>query len=532
MRAGPMNPRVGVLDDDGWRELFERRRSGRDDRELLRRLLPELRRAIGSEAVVLYLDVDGDWSRELGEGSASGPERLSAVEAQDLKGALELDGGALLVQQGGDWSRAPGQLLLTLASAAHCLVLERRLKVQSFAVNYRGVELEALYDVGLAIASTLDLEELNEVVLLRAVSLLDARRGALYLIGDGHYRLQGTIGGDARSEVSLDDPAVDSLVERGGGDGAGLLPGACHLLAVPIEVEGRPRGLLVVGDKESRVGVGPFPANDLRTLGLFANQAGIALENAYLHRQAREKERLEGEMELAAEIQRRLLPERMPELPGFELAGWSRPARHVGGDYYAFVDLGEGRIGVGLGDVTGKGMPAALLVSTLDSALRLLTEDHAVDADLMRRLNRHLFESSATNQFVTLFLAELDPQSATLDYWNGGHNPALLLRADGTVERLRAGGLPIGLLARGDYRSRRVELAEGELLCLYSDGITEAASEDDEEFGEDQLADVLLDLRERDLDEIVAAIDRAVTAFAASGPQGDDQTVVLVRRSG
>ena len=184
-----------------------------------------------------------------------------------------------------------------------------------------------------------------------------------------------------------------------------LLPGASHLLAVPIETDSKRRGLLVVADKESRHGVGPFAAADKRTLAMFANQAAIALENAYLHRQALEKERLEREVELAAEIQRRLLPTDFPRLEGFELVGWSRPARHVGGDYYDFLSLSEDRVTAVLADVSGKGLPATLMVSTIHSALRLLLDHFRVGPELIARLNHHITDSSAPNKFITLLAA-------------------------------------------------------------------------------------------------------------------------------
>ena len=145
-----------------------------------------------------------------------------------------------------------------------------------------------------------------------------------------------------------------------------------------------------MGDKESRRGVGPFLASDRRTLSLFANQAALALENARLHLQALEKERLEREMHLAAEIQRQILPKGAPVVPGYELIGWYRPARQVGGDYYDLFRREDGRVGLVLGDVSGKGMPAALMVSTLHSALRLLLDQTGFGPLLLERLNRHI----------------------------------------------------------------------------------------------------------------------------------------------
>jgi sigma-B regulation protein RsbU (phosphoserine phosphatase) len=395
--------------------------------------------------------------------------------------------------------------------------LRAQLKERGFQVNYRVVELEALYEVGLAIASTLDLRDLTEVVLLRAVSLLDARRGALYLVRNGRLELERSIGGDAVATLPL-------------GEADGALPGASHLLTVPIEVDERPRGLLVVGDKESRAGVGPFAETDARTLRLFANQAAIALENARLHQQALEKERLEREMQLAAEIQKRLLPKDLPASPGYEICGWNRSARQIGGDYYDFLSIADHHLGLVIADVSGKGMPAALLVSTLHSALRLLIDRHVFDAALLERLNRHILDSSAPNKFITLFLGDLDFATGDLRYLNAGHNPALVVRRDGHAEVLRPGGLPLGLFPGVAYQPESIRLEPGEMLCLYSDGITECFSPADEEFSIDRLASLLSERHAAGLPEIVQAIDEATTGFAAGLPQADDQTVVLIRR--
>lgn len=518
-----------------WQELehLAARESG--ERAYLTRLLDHWRRAKGASGAALYLCREGSCRREIAAGEGRFPE---AVEGDPPAGftPLRLPEGLVLAAPA-DLPRAAGAepLTLLLAAAVRNLQLERRLKEQHFQVNYRGVELEALYDVGLAVASTLDLDALSDEVLLRAVSLLDARRGALYLREGERYRLDGTFGGAARDSFPADLPGLEELLDGEGESPEELLPEAKHVLAVPIESDDRRRGVLLVADKESRRGVGPFAPDDRRTLSLFANQAAIAIENAQLHRQALEKERLEREMELAAEIQRQILPDTLPELGGWELTGWNRPARQVGGDYYDLVLLEGGRLGFALGDVTGKGMPAALLVSTLHSALTLLRDRGGLSPALVARLNRHVCESSSSNKFITLIVAELDPASGRVTYVNAGHNAGIVVRAGATdgrgLERLASTGVPLGLLPAGAWRASSVELAAGDLLCLFSDGITECVDRDDRELGEDRLGNLLAGHRDAPLPEIVAAIDRATREHAAGLPQLDDQTVVLVRRA-
>jgi serine phosphatase RsbU (regulator of sigma subunit) len=175
-------------------------------------------------------------------------------------------------------------------------------------------------------------------------------------------------------------------------------------------------------------------------------------------------------------------------------------------------------------------MPAALMVSILHSALRLLLDQTGFGPAMLERLNRHIGESSAANKFITMLLAELNPATGVLHYMNAGHNPGILLRLDGTAEELKAGGVPLGLLPAARFQSRALTLEPGDLLCIYSDGITEAAAPDYEEFGMERLIDLLRAGAGRPLAELVEAITHAVGEFAQGLPQGDDQTLVLLRR--
>lgn len=496
----------------------------------------------GLQGAALYVEVEGLFEREHSCGEGNFPRSLSSEAAAELS-PLRLPGGLLMsarqavsqeASSGGmalDPKPQPsaaldGPLEVLLAMVVRNALLERRLKKSRFAAMHRNVEQQALYDVGLAITSTLDLEETSEAILAWALSLLDARRSALYLLDgdsvDRCYRLTHALGGDARPEFTCVDDAVPEDV----------LPGAAHLLAVRIEIESVPRGFLVVADKESRYGVGPFGEADRATLELFANQAAIALENARLHRQALQEERMQREMELAAETQNKLLPKGVPTVEGFELAGWNRPAREVGGDYYDLLPRDDGRLVVTLGDVTGKGMPAALMVSNLHSALRLSLDHHEVGPELFAGLNRHIHESSPANKFITLLVAQLDPPTGHVRYVNAGHNPAVVLGADGSVRELPSGGPPIGLLPGVSYQGDEFNLEVDDLFCIYSDGITECAARDGEEYELERLVALLQEHRTAPLPEIIAVIDQATSEFADGQPQGDDQTVVLLRRVG
>ncbi len=524
-----------------WRELFTQSRRQADDFRGLENQLKVWSAQNAAAGAAIYCEASGEsavgFERWIQVGETDFPQQIECLEVEDGRPkhpelaewrCLELPGVALLHGA----RREDESAILLLLAGAKISQLKRQIQEQSFEAMFRGVELEALYEVGLAIASTLDLKKLGEEVLLRAALLLDARRAALYLIEDGTYRLTTRLGGSAMTEFSDGQLDLDSLVAGKGPLLEELLPGARYLLAVWIEIEGDPKGLLVVGDKESRVGVGPFAAKDRRTLSLFANQAAIALENAKLHLLALEKERLEREMELAAEIQQQILPKTMPEIPGFDVIGWNRPAQQVGGDYFDFQKVGDGRWGLVVGDVTGKGMPASLLVSTVHSALRVLLDRMEIGPALIERLNRHIYESSSTNKFITMLVAFLDTDTGDLTYINAGHNPGVLIRHKGEeVEYLSSKGLPLGLMPESVYGSEDLNLKTGDLVCIYSDGITECESSDDEEeFGLDRLVELLSRAPDRCLKEILQEIDQTMLDWAQGRPQGDDQTVIMLRR--
>ncbi len=522
-----------------WRDLFTQTRRQADDQRDLEDQLKAWSEKNCSAGAAIYRQSaagGGSFERWICVGTTNFPQQFDALDVEDGRPkqpelaqwrCLELPGLALLH----DARVEDESAVLLLLAGAKISQLKRQIQEQSFEAMFRGVELEALYEVGLAIASTLDLKKLGEEVLLRAALLLDARRAALYLIEDGTYRLTSRLGGSAMTEFSDGQLDLESLVAGEGALPEDLLPGARYLLAVWVEIEGSPKGLLVVGDKESRVGVGPFAAKDRRTLSLFANQAAIALENAKLHMLALEKERLEREMELAAEIQQQILPKSMPEIPGFDVIGWNRPAQQVGGDYFDFQKVGDGRWVLVVGDVTGKGMPAALLVSTVHSALRVLLDRMEIGPALIERLNRHIYESSSTNKFITMLLAFLDTDSGDLAYVNAGHNPGVLIRRDGEVAHLSSKGLPLGLLPESVYGSADLRLEPGDLVCIYSDGITECeSSKDEEEFGLGRLIELLARAPDRCLQEILQEIDETMLTWAQGRAQGDDQTVILLRR--
>lgn len=247
------------------------------------------------------------------------------------------------------------------------------------------------------------------------------------------------------------------------------------------------------------------------------------------------RERLERELQTAREIQERLLPHEMPQFPGFEISGTSLPSQQVGGDYFDFLDVESGHLGIAIGDVSGKGIPAALLMANLQASLHGLVGDPNEVAAVVSRINNQLVRSTDANMFATFFYGVLDRQRSAFTYTNAGHNPPLLFRADGTLERLKAGGLIIGFLADQNYDQAVVEIRPGDMVVLYTDGITEALAPDSgkdtiELFGEDRLVDVVRESLEQPAREVQGDILKAISAYTMDSPQHDDITLVVIKR--
>jgi sigma-B regulation protein RsbU (phosphoserine phosphatase) len=448
--------------------------------------------------------------------------------------------GVLALSREGLGSASEEDLALVRAGAAFVstLITNQRLMQETregdFQLKYRLWELESLYDIGLSIASTLNIEELADEILFRTISLTNARRAALFLRDRERFSLYRAFG-EVRGEF-LDQDLAKTLLEEGQpivfGEGTDcVFPGCSAFIAVPIK--GRNDeifGVLAAADRETREGgIGAFEANELRLLSLFASQVSIALENARLHKQALEKQAMERELELAATIQRDILPKSIPAVDGIELATLSRPARQVGGDYHAFFER-DGVLSMLVADVAGKSMPAALLVSALHAATQLLFAEGRDLGDIATELNRHIHNWSAENKFITMVMVSIDREHNFIQYVNAGHNPCYLL-VNGTIDTIKAHGLPIGILAQSKYQTQTRAFPPGSAVVLYSDGINEAENISGEEFENERLEAILAahvnDAPRKIRDILVEEVDR----FVGEAPQKDDQTLVIARRA-
>src|SRR5262249_42838289 len=253
-----------------------------------------------------------------------------------------------------------------------------------------------------------------------------------------------------------------------------VLGGLRSVMAVPLAVEGRISGMIYV---DNPFHTNRFTERDLQLLTLIAGVAAIRIENVRLLEVQQEQKRLANELAVASEIQFRLHPETPPAIPCYDVLGVSFPCYEVGGDYYDFIEKPDGRYVIALGDVSGKGTGAALLMSSIHAAVRAHTRTRLSASEIVSEINQYIFDNTPANRYVTLFYSELDPRSHQLTYINGGHNPPLLVRASGEVTRLDIGGFPVGITTFGDYREGWVEIEPGDVMVVYSDGMTESLDE-------------------------------------------------------
>jgi phosphoserine phosphatase RsbU/P len=309
--------------------------------------------------------------------------------------------------------------------------------------------------------------------------------------------------------------------------GTVMLQGVRSVLAVPLGVGERVFGIVYA---DSPLAEGRFTEDHLKVLTTLASVAAIRVQNARLMEQQMERVRLERELQVASEIQQRFQPASAPIVAGYELQGISFPCYEIGGDYYDFIQRDNGKLIVALGDVSGKGPAAALLMSSLHAAVHAHSDTHNSLAKTIGAVNRYLVDSTPANRFVTLFYAELDPKNGSLAFLNAGHNPPLIVHAGGTMEQLAAGGLPLGIMANADFREGKTKLHPGDVLVIYSDGVSEAVNPKGEEFGPTRLYEVVA----RNLDASAAGIrdriESALTKFCQGTPAADDITLVICKR--
>src|SRR5690242_5856500 len=272
-----------------------------------------------------------------------------------------------------------------------------------------------------------------------------------------------------------------------------------------------------------------YSADDLDVLMMLASQVAIIIEKVMLHEQLIEKKRLETQLEVARQVQLELLPARDPQLESFDISAYNFPTEEVSGDYYDWVRIYDDQIGIVIADVSGKGVPAALLMSFLRASLRAATHIGYAPHISMSKVNYLLWESIERNQFVTAFYGILDATNRTLAYANAGHNPPMLIDVDGTAHFEERGGVPLGMFRDSRYYEYYATIAPGQILVLYTDGVTEATNPDGEEYGRDRLAEAVQNARDLPAREMIDVLHRDLMTWTDGQGAGDDVTFFILK---
>lgn len=402
-------------------------------------------------------------------------------------------------------------------------------------------ELDLIYRLSRSLNSTLDIQRNAETVLAEAMEIFEADTGWVVPAGAPEGSFRPVIRGIGPAGVArLEAPLLQGLIAEGRsrifyslsgelGVPAEGLPAA--LLCAVVRTDTATYGALCVGRHGPDT---PFTAGDLKLAGVLASQAAISIENTLLHRRRMEEEqaliRMQEEMRLARDIQGRLLPKGAPRVPGYEVAGCGLPAQTVGGDYYDFINVNGGQLAVCLADISGKGLPAALLMANLQATIRGQALMNAAPGECMRRSNRLLFKSTDADRFATCFYGILHPDSHHLRYCNAGHDHPILFHRRGGHSRLESGGLVLGIFEDTGFEERSAAFDPGDILLLYSDGITEAFNSEGREFGAEGIIRSVERRPDAPAGEILDGLLEAVREHTGGGPQADDMTLMVIRR--
>ncbi|MBX7054937.1 MAG: SpoIIE family protein phosphatase [Pyrinomonadaceae bacterium] len=308
-----------------------------------------------------------------------------------------------------------------------------------------------------------------------------------------------------------------------------VLQGIRSVLAVPLCVDERHVFGIIYADSPTYAT--NFKEEHLDILTTLASVASIRVENASLLDERLNRERMERELELATEIQQRFQPSGPPHVEGYEFQGISFSCYEIGGDYYDFIERHDGKMLVALGDVSGKGTAAALLMSSLHAAIHAQVAAKTSLDETVVSINKYLAENTPANRFITLFIAELDAATGEITFINAGHNPPLIARADGSLELLQSGGLPLGLMGFAEYESSTARLGHGDVLFIYSDGVSEANNLNEDEFGMERLKQVISTNVGRSASGIRDRVESALSDFTGTAAPNDDITLVIVKRN-
>jgi sigma-B regulation protein RsbU (phosphoserine phosphatase) len=422
------------------------------------------------------------------------------------------------------------------ATAVENALIFQQLNDVNRRLDKKNQELNTLFEISKEINSTLEGDKIVSVLAYALMGELMAQRCMIFASENGKFELyvnKGFRGEETKTfeEESflkrlqqISQPALTSkLVED---DLRTTLQTNGVQLLVPMVSQSVVRGLVLLGEKITKA---DYLDDDLEFSSTLCNAAMISIENARLFKETLEKQKLEEELAIAREIQQRLLPKEAPQLGDFELAAINIPTRQVGGDYYDYFPIDNNRYLITIADVSGKGVPAALLMTNLQATLHAMTTTDVPFEQIVFRINNFVHQNTTMDKFITAFFAIFDRETGAMTSINAGHNPPYVLHADGSFETLSEGGLLMGMFPNAPYKSESRQLHEGDWVVMYTDGVSEAMSANSEEFGEKRLEEIIRAGRDTSAAGMIEAISNAVKKHTEGAPQSDDITLVILR---
>ncbi len=422
-----------------------------------------------------------------------------------------------------------------------------QLKYENVRLKVAVEELSILNEIATAISSTLDVQEVIDLIVKKCIKHLKVEQGAVMLINEADksnpiVTMERIFdqSSDERLPIRLNTQLTGWMMKNQKPLLSNSLPdderftlnnddvsSIVSLLAVPLHLKGKMVGLLTVFNKRGEEG---FSEDDKRLLTIIAAQSAQVIDSARLYREEQEFMKVQEDMSMASQIQQNLLPKKIPEIQGYEAGGISIPAKNVGGDYYDFIITQSGNIAFCLGDVSGKGTAAALLMANLQATLRGQTLSCTCARDCLDRANKLLYQSTDSEKYATLFYGILDPIKHQLAFTNAGHNYPFFISKDGEIERLKTIGIPLGFLEDFEFSEHTVPFNVGDVLVLFSDGISEAMNQHEEEFEEEKILQVVQESMDQSPHQMIENLLSSVREHAGDEEQSDDMTLLVIKR--
>jgi sigma-B regulation protein RsbU (phosphoserine phosphatase) len=404
--------------------------------------------------------------------------------------------------------------------------LQNDLLLESARLLSTSLELdEVLRNMTVALKNVVDYDAIGIYLTKRDTSIVTPRVWKGYPGEDSHTRLGLKVGEGLVGWVIETGEAIYVPDTKENSRYIEARPETRSELVVPILADGRIIGAFNV---ESDA-VDAYSKDDVQFLTVFASQAAVSIERARLYKETLMNRRLEEQLSIARMIQQTFLPNQNPTVAGFDIAGKNVPSQEVGGDYYDFIDIVENQTGIAIADVSGKGMPASLIMAAYRASLIAEIRNNYAIRTILQKVNRLLCESLNGGRFVTAVYAVLDTKNRILTFSNAGHNPPLIIRRDNSFQELREGGLALGILPESEYEERPVYIESGDIVVLHTDGVNEAVNASGQQFGEKRIIDTLIANRDRSAGELVHLLIDSVISFSSENEELDDITVIVIK---